>query len=92
MSAFENLNYTDIIIQREFAGSTPTETRIYRCYIQYFNNYKEEDPQEIKDLNGWCDITVTLFFDGEKLIDGIFSGTGKDRKYYYNDIGIAAIS
>ena len=91
LSAFENLHFTDIIIQRDLSGSTPTETRIYRCYIQYFYNNKENDPQEIKNLNGWCDITATLFFDGDNLTDGIFSGTGKDRKYYYNDIGTVTV-
>ncbi|MGN1195123.1 MAG: permease prefix domain 1-containing protein [Acutalibacteraceae bacterium] len=91
LSAFENLHFTDVIIQRDLSASVPTEARIYRCYIQYFYNEKEDDPQEIKDLNGWCDITATLFFDGDKLTDGIFSGTGKDSKYYYNDIGIVAI-
>ncbi|MGN1442920.1 MAG: permease prefix domain 1-containing protein [Acutalibacteraceae bacterium] len=91
LSAFENLHFTDVIIQRDLSGSAPTETRIYRCYIQYFYNDREDDPQEIKDLNGWCDITATLFFDEDNLTDGIFSGTGKDRKYYYNDIGTVTI-
>lgn len=91
LSAFEYLHFTNIIIQRDLSGNAPTEARIYRCYIQYFYNDKEDDPQEIKDLNGWCDITATLFFDGEKLTGGTFSGSGKDSKYYYNDIGTVTI-
>ena len=91
LSAFENLHFTDVIMQRDLSGSVPNEARTYRCYMYYTSNSWEETSPETGDPIHLCDITVTLFFDGEELTYGIFSGSGKDSKYYYNDIGTVTI-
>ena len=59
--------------------------------MYYTSNSWEETSPETGDPIHLCDITVTLFFDGEELTYGIFSGSGKDSKYYYNDIGTVTI-
>lgn len=91
LSAFENLHFTDVIMQRDLSESVPSEVRTYRCYMYYTSNSWEETSPDTGDPIHLCDITVTLFFDREELTYGIFSGSGKDSKYYYNDIGTVTI-